>query len=276
MADSGKVLADTNFASNLLASAPLTITLAPRPDLEVTSLTVPQLVTEGGVVNVQWQVTNLGQAATPTGQSQWTDAVYLSQTNTLEPGAILLGTLPNGTALGVGQSYSSSDEFTLPVGIAGNVFIIVEADSQDQVDEGPLHGNNTTAAAMAINAQPVLPPDLVMSNVFVPSTVFDGSDITVHYQVTNLGTGPTYPSSWSDAIWLTLGKDQPDPQRGDILLGEFGHTGVLAVGQSYVNNVTVEIPPEVSGDYYITAWTDADQAVYEVQYERQRESRRAE
>ena len=152
MADSGKVLADTNFASNLLASAPLTITLTPRPDLEVTSLTVPQLVTEAGVVDVQWQVTNLGQAATPTGQSQWTDAVYLSQTNTLQAGAILLGTLPNGTALGVGQSYASSDQFTLPVGIAGNVYIIVEADSQDQVNEGPLHGNNTTAAAMAVNA----------------------------------------------------------------------------------------------------------------------------
>ena len=101
----------------------------------------------------------------------------------------------------------------------------------------------------------------------MPSTVFDGNDITVHYQVTNLGTGPTYPSSWSDAIWLTLGKDQPDPQRGDILLGQFGHSGGVAVGQSYVNNVTVEIPPQVLGDYYITAWTDADQSVYEVQYD---------
>ncbi len=244
LADSGKVLADTNFASNLLASAPLTITLTPRPDLEVTSLTVPQLVTEAGVVDVQWQVTNLGQAATPTGQSQWTDAVYLSQTNTLQAGAILLGTLPNGTALGVGQSYASSDQFTLPVGIAGNVYIIVEADSQDQVNEGPLHGNNTTAAAMAVNASrpAARPGDVERLRAF---DGFDGNDITVHYQVTNLGTGPTYPSSWSDAIWLTLGKDQPDPQRGDILLGQFGHSGCSRSASRDVNNVTVEIPPQV-------------------------------
>ena len=96
MADSGKALADTNFANNLLASAPLIITLRPRPDLEVTSLTVPQSVAEGGVINVQWQVTNLGQAATPTGQSQWTDSVYLSLDNKLDSSDILLGNLPNG------------------------------------------------------------------------------------------------------------------------------------------------------------------------------------
>ncbi len=267
LSDSGKVLADTNFANNLLNSAPLTITLRPRPDLEVTSLTVPQSVSAGSVIDVQWQVTNVGQAATPTGQSQWTDAVYLSLENKLDSNAILLGTLSNGNALGVGESYSSSDQFTLPQGIAGDVYVVVEADSQDQVDEGPMHGNNTAVAALAVNAQAVLPPDLVMSNVFVPSTVFDGNAVTVHYQVANLGTGPTCPSSWEDAVWLTLGDDGPDPQRGDMLLGEFAHTGALAVGQSYENNVTVNVPPQISGQYYITVLTDADQSVYEVQYD---------
>src|SRR5262249_1792067 len=158
-------------------------------------------------IDVTFSVSNLGQVITPTGQSHWTDAVYLSLTNQLSTGnPLLLGTIPNGSALDVGQSYTSSGTFTLPVPASGNVFIIVKADLNDQVDEGPITRQDTAAAALAVNATPVLPPDLVMSNVSVPSTVFDGSPVTVHYQVTNKGAGPTFPDSWTDAVWLTLGK----------------------------------------------------------------------
>ena len=222
MTDTGHVLNDSNLNNNLLASAPLTLTPAPKPELEVSGLTVPTEVNAGGVIDVNFTVSNLGTAATPTGQSHWTDSVYASLVNSINGGAILLGTLPNGSALAVGQSYSSSGTFTLPQALSGNVFIIVQTNSNNAVDEGMNQNNpaSVAVAALAVNAAPVEPPDLVTSDVTTVPDAFDGNAITVHYMVSNLGTGVTYPSSWYDAVYLTLGKDRPDPQRGDILLGE--------------------------------------------------------
>jgi len=44
----------------------------------------------------------------------------------------------------------------------------------------------------------------------------------VHYRVSNQGAGITYPGSWTDSVWLTLGKDRPNAARGDILVGSVG------------------------------------------------------
>ena len=117
---------------------------------------------------------------------------------------------------------------------------------------------------MAINAQPVPPPDLVTGNVAGPGTAFDGTTITVQYQVTNLGTGVTFPGTWTDAIWLTLGKDRPNPGRGDVLLGTFTHNGALDVNQFYTNSVQVTLPAHISGQYFLTAWTNSTDNVFQV------------
>ncbi|HUB24490.1 MAG TPA: CARDB domain-containing protein, partial [Tepidisphaeraceae bacterium] len=256
----------TSRAGDSLASAPITISLAPRPELEVSQISAPATVTSGGLIDVSYQVTNLGSAPTGTGQSQWTDAVYLSETSALNTSeAILLGTMPNVSALAIGQSYSNSASFTLPANVSGTAYIIVQTNSGNQVNEGPFPATDYASAAIAINSQPVEPPDLVMSNVFAPSEAFDGSTISVHYEVANLGSGPTYPASWTDEVWLTLGTDRPDPNRGDIELASFGHTGALQVGQYYTNTVQVTLPQQISGQYYITVWTDADLTVYETQ-----------
>ena len=88
-------------------------------------------------------------------------------------------------------------------------------------------------AQLAINAQPVPPPDMVTSNVSGPGTAFSGTNITVHYQVTNLGTGVTFPGTWTDAIWLTISKGtRPNANNGDILLGTFSHSGTCKSASS--------------------------------------------
>ena len=54
------------------------------------------------------------------------------------------------------------------------------------------------------------------------------------------------------------------PGNDAILLGSFGHSGALAVGDSYTQEVKVRIPQQIaSGTYYITAWADAYDAVFE-------------
>ena len=95
------------------------------------------------------------------------------------------------------------------------------------------------------------------SNVVAPTQVLDGSSIQVSYTVANLGAGDTIPGSWTDTIWLTLDRTRPDPRKGDVLLGTFGHSGTLSVGDSYDQSVTVSLPSGISGNYYVTPWTDS-------------------
>src|SRR5262249_34570933 len=83
------------------------------------------------------------------------------------------------------------------------------------------------------------------------------------YTVENRGTGVTVPGSWTDQLWLTLGKDRPNPLRGDVQLGGVGHSGALEVGASYDGSIVVTLPRFISGQYFLTVWTDANNSVYE-------------
>jgi hypothetical protein len=95
-------------ANDTLKSAPLTVTLHPRPNLAVSINQATQQVTAGGAIDITWTVTNLG-GPTPVGNSRWNDTVYVSLTNTLSASAIALTpTVANGSALDNLEQYRSS------------------------------------------------------------------------------------------------------------------------------------------------------------------------
>ncbi|MCB1090441.1 MAG: Ig-like domain-containing protein, partial [Verrucomicrobiae bacterium] len=256
---------ESDEGNNSEVSDLLTISLAPRADLQVTSGNAPATVTAGTAIDVEFTVTNLGTAATPTGGSRWNDRVYFSFDNQLGGGDILLGEIQNGSALAIGQSYATTANFNLPQALAGTGFILFVADGNNRVDEFPQEGNNVFAVAIAIDAEPVPPPDLVITSVAAPSEAFDGAQITVRYSVENRGSGVTGRTSWTDQVWLTLGTDRPNPLRGDRRLGSFGHSGTLEVGEFYENQVTVTLPVNTAGqNFFITVWTDANDQVFEI------------
>ena len=57
------------------------------------------------------------------------------------------------------------------------------------MDEFPNDGNNTKFAELYVRPQPL--PDLVVSNVVVPTQVVEAATAEVRYTVTNLGPGKT-------------------------------------------------------------------------------------
>ncbi|MBL9127419.1 MAG: hypothetical protein JNL97_07225, partial [Verrucomicrobiales bacterium] len=197
------------------------------------------------------------------GGSRWTDTVYLSLNNVRDGGDILLGTLPNGQALAPGQNYSSFANYKLPRDVAGNAFLLFVPDYRDDVDEVPSPLPDVFVVPIAIDAIPVPPPDLVVTRVTAPPEGFDGTNVVIRFSVENRGPGPTGVGSWTDSVWLTTSKDRPDPQRGDVAIGYVGHSGVLASGEGYETAVTVRLPPQLRGQFYVTVWTDSGDGVYE-------------
>ena len=89
----------TNGATNNTgtASQPLSVTVTPRPDLQVSAIDIPANVDAGATFSVTYTITNQGSAPTT---NNWDDDIYLSLTTYITDASILIQDLPNQTALG--------------------------------------------------------------------------------------------------------------------------------------------------------------------------------
>src|SRR5262249_24289852 len=80
--------------------------------------------------------------------------------------------------------------------------------------------------------------------------------------------GVTDEPAWTDTIWLTRDKTRPNVTKGDVLLATLPHQGILGIDPSvltpptsYTVTTTVTLPKHISGQFYITPWTDSLDAV---------------
>jgi hypothetical protein len=177
------------------------ISLPPRPDLQVQSITAPSKVSAGGTVAVEFDIINQGTAATNV--PNWTDRIYLSLDNAISADDLILDTIDNGSALKPGESYKSlSKSLVIPQRFRGNAYLIVEADASKQVDELPQEHNNTQFKQIEVifdnsgTGGSGQPSDLVTGSVVAPIQAFEGSTIEVRYKVTNKGIDKTDVDSW--------------------------------------------------------------------------------
>jgi hypothetical protein len=135
-----------------------------------------------------------------TKNNQWFDAVYLSNSGILDGSETYLGAFSNVSALGVGQSYMQTADLTLPIGIQGTYYIIIQTDQYRSITESN-ETNNEGSNSMLVTLTP--PPDLPVSSIIKPNNAFSGQDIIINWTVTNRGTGPTTVSRWYDRIYIS-------------------------------------------------------------------------
>ncbi len=226
-------------------------------NLIVSDLTPPSEGHSDQQVLVQWQVTNVGNAATSS--SAWHDAVYLSLDGTLNGSDVLLGTVANASYLNPNESYSQSLLVTLPTGADGDYQFLVVTDYRDSVEEQDREDDNLTASApVTIALTP--PPDLLVTSIMTPTQAFSGQPVTVSWTVQNVGNGDTVGSLWYDRLYLS----QDDVlDGGDRDYGAFSHSGALTSGASYTVSRQVTLPEGISGDWHFIVVTDAYNYVFE-------------
>lgn len=245
-----------------LSAATTTLTVKPRPDLQVANITAPDEVDAGATLAVGFEVTN--QSTVATDVPRWVDRVYLSLDGTLTRDDILIEELSNQSALGPGESYAGTTQSAIvPKRFRGDVYILVVPDADEQMDEWPQEDNNVTAKQIYVNPLPL--PDLVVHDVIAPTQAVQGASIQIGFTVTNRGPGATDVDQWTDTIWLTQDRNRPHPGLGDVLLKTLTHTGSLQPDTGYdVENITVTLPESLAaGTYYIMPWTDPYDVVLE-------------
>ena len=232
------------------------VAVKPRPDLKVGTITAPEHVSAGATASVEFTVFNQGLVEAT---GNWTDNVYLSLDDKITSDDILVSSLANPVALGSLEEYSSATAaFTVPKRFRGTVYILVQADAGNSVDEWP---NDTTASnvvAKSIYIDPIPFADIVVDGVATAAQAFEGDTVSVKYTVTNRGSGDTDLGKWTEQVWLTRDRNRPHPGQGDILLTSLTYNGgVLEVGEGYDRELTVALPEHViSGTYYIMPWVD--------------------
>ena len=137
------LLADA--AGYIEGAAGLTVTDIHQPDLQVTSVVVPDGVVAGQPVTISYTVKNTGllEATAP-----FVDQVYLNSDLMLTGSAKLEGTVA-GQTLAPGQSYTANVTFIAPDTL-GPRYIIVQTNATGAIQELN-QGNNLDAAAITIN-----------------------------------------------------------------------------------------------------------------------------
>lgn len=227
------------------------------PDMQVTASSVAADVDTDTAFPLTWTTTNAGNKATT---ANLVDRVYLSTDQTLGSDTTL-GSFTLTGGLADGASANRVQNITIPyanVPASGTYYLLIQTDQSNIVNEGVYEGNN-------IRVQPIyvrraLRPDLVVTNVTAPPTVFFDQTIQVQWTVTNNGTGPTNAPQWKDTVYLST---SPTSTSGASTLVAANSITALNPGESYTASATVKIPRGLSGSYHFIVRANSNNAVNE-------------
>ncbi|MEO1527560.1 MAG: CARDB domain-containing protein, partial [Planctomycetota bacterium] len=280
--------------SDNLARTDLPI-LYKEADLVVTDFQVPAGVTSGETVELTYTIENAGNRATRV--NSWTDRVFISHDASLDNFDHQLGARSHGGILEPGESYTSSMTVRIPDGIEGDFHLMLFTDSAAQRDrsgrpsdigfelvgiefelpgslapwdlaseaaresargkvkEYQLEGNNIAIRDLPVTLAPL--PDLQVTAIVAPPRADRGQEITVDWTVTNLGGNTVNgQEEWLDLIYLS--RDEFLDLRSDIYLGAARYEDGLEAGLGYSRSLTVSLPSDLLGPYYVFVITDPD------------------
>ena len=264
--------AESNENNNVVLGQAIHIGVPAGPDAVVTSITAPtDLVlnpNSATPITVSWTVTNQGTAP----MTDWHDDVWLSSDNAIG-NDVLYGDFSFTGTLNPGESVTRTQTLSLPYNQAGDRWLVVQTDAADQhyeVTTGtpPSHpnaeNNNTAIRTQAIHVTFPLLPDLQVTSITPPSTLYSGQDTTISWAVSNMGSGATSASVWYDFVYLSTDNVLDN---ADTYLGSAANPSYLDAGASYTNSIQATLPRGISGDYYLIVKTDYYDNVFESAHE---------
>ncbi|MBO9566091.1 MAG: hypothetical protein J7621_25170 [Niastella sp.] len=255
---------DTVFESNSnnnirRSAAPVTVTLGPWADLQVSTVQAPATAAAAEAASISYTVFNRGNRAT--NDSSWTDKVFVSLKPVWDPAsAVLVSEIAQKANIGKDSSYTITTSLVIPGNIGGaDYYVYVLTNAGKRVYEHSDTANNTGRSnKLFIKKYP--PVDLVVTSVVAPATGKSGTPVTVKWAVKNTGEAITLPNQWNDGIYLSADTVWDS---NDQLVKSFAHRGQLPVAAAYTNEQEITIPNGVSGKYYLLLATDKENLNYD-------------
>ncbi|MCP9494832.1 MAG: hypothetical protein MSG64_10300 [Pyrinomonadaceae bacterium MAG19_C2-C3] len=235
-------------------STALTV-IVPEIDLLPGNVNAPDTAFSGQNMTVTWTVTNTG--AQPTVGASWTDYVFLSRDQILDPTDRAVGFLQHNGALNGGEGYNASLGVTVPAGLTGTYFVFVVTDWHNRIAESLENNNTATPDGVMLQLSP--PADLVASSVVPPATGTPGELATFEWTIRNGGSNPAL-GVWEDAVYLSLNETW---DINDALVGRLTHNAPVAPGATYAGRLTAVLPAVNPGRYFVIVRADVRNRVRE-------------
>jgi|GEM_PF-3113076 len=257
-----KVYEGSGEANNIVRSDLIVLEAYPDIDLSLIAFTgLPDTLTSGQSYIVQYEVTNLTDF--PTYFSGWTDRYYFSMDSIFNAGSdMLLGSIAySGGSLEQNEPALVSAQWRVPQGITGDYYAFIETDSEDKNEDiNRLNNANTirlAGDAKRLHVKLALYPDLQPTSFNCPVEVVSGQYFTINTTVTNQGLGTA--RARTDKIFVSTNNTIDN---GDYTLTSLSK-GVLGPQLTQSDNLSVFVPANYTGNYFIIYSVDHGNLVYE-------------
>jgi parallel beta-helix repeat protein len=260
LTDSGSVLSESNEQNNRIETSLQINFQKPPSDLIVDAIATSGPAGRGTALPLTFRIRNDGTATTS--ENLWSDQVYLSQDVVLDGSDRLLGTLTRQGVLDSGASYTVAPSLVIPTNMPiGDYFVIVAADSSNQVDEPTAENNNVLASTNKVSVVAAPLPDLIIPSVALASgsTPRSGEPVTIEWTGKNAGN-LVATGTWRDRVFLS---NDGTLSANDLLLGDVEQSRELAPDANYSATITRKLPEGISGNHYLIVVPDATNTIAE-------------
>lgn len=256
VSDATHVTFDSQRANNVKAR-PIAVTQSSLPDLQMDSLVAPNLLATGETCQIRYTVSNRGEHATH--DNQWTDALYLNNTPSLQ-NAILLGSGIHDGQLDTNSSYTGLIGVTIPNAWEGACYLIGYTDATDQIYEMNNIDNNLFVLPVSVTRP--LPCDLTVLPPDFPPSVNVGEDVQISWTLRNVGLN-TAQGQIKEAVYLSVDSIWSSD---DIMLGSETYAVNLNANAQVQRSTTLSLQGVPVGDYYVVVRSNILNALNENSY----------
>ena len=257
VSDATQLTFDNNRVDNIVA-VPVEVEMGLLPDLRITLLDVESVMTSDNTYWVRYTVANEGERATQ--RDNWTDAFYINETQ-IVTNAFLMGSKIHNGVLEVGESCTDSIEILAPNGLDGDYFLIGYTDVTNQIYENTNETNNVLGVAVTV--VPSDPCDLIAVQPEFPTSVISGEDMTVLWQLRNIGSNPA-TGRIRNAVYLSVDATWSSD---DMMLGYADINVNIAGDGQQACSLSGTLTGIAEGDYYVIVKANILNALNESSYE---------
>lgn len=225
------------------------------PNLQVANITLPAVtqILSGSETTIRYTVRNAGGSSTLA--ANWTDRVSLSANEFAgDNDDIILTTIPHAGILESLQSYEGSAAVSIPDGLSGSYYIVVETDSTGQVGEFLFEGDNLRRSESPIDVIVRAYPDLVVEGL--AALVSESGPILITWNLANRGSGDAGGTFSERVVVRNLGT-------GAIIYSQ-EHPVATAITAGAAIPRTVSLTRPGAGRYEVIVTTDAGENIFEL------------
>lgn len=215
----------------------------------------------GRTVQIEYEVENIGDLDLST--LSWYDNIYLSTDQTLDQNDLKLAEIQNSFSLPAGDTYIRRPSASIPYVAGGSYYLILNVNNS-------LNNFEETSNNILISQALTLPtpqlPNLQVTAVNVPTSVYSGKSFNVSWTVKNNGNAAT-TGGWTDYIFVSHDQNlllSPWINKVDSLLKlKISAPNSLKPGESYTSSASFNTPIKSSGNIYYKVQTNAQQDIFE-------------